>query len=203
MAIVVIGKKTNYFLSHWLFGLVAWFSLRVREVLGSIPRTALVKLRKYYSERFWCQTNIFSSDIGVLISEQLGTAWMGCKILNKYEQHGRIVFLQNGKQQRRAFVMLKNCRQHSRYVIVKNCNCQRVKLPCESFAGRMRARQLFSFASIHSGGPACDPCMAKQLCVETIARKHKNDHLQTPTVGLEPTTTRLRALRSADWARRA
>ena len=26
---------------HWLFGLVAWFSLRVREVLGSIPRTAL------------------------------------------------------------------------------------------------------------------------------------------------------------------
>ena len=25
----------------WLFGLVAWFSLRVREVLGSIPRTAL------------------------------------------------------------------------------------------------------------------------------------------------------------------
>ena len=27
--------------------------------------------------------------------------------------------------------------------------------------------------------------------------------LRTPTVGLEPTTTRLRALRSADWARRA
>ena len=27
--------------------------------------------------------------------------------------------------------------------------------------------------------------------------------IQTPTVGLEPTTTRLRALRSADWARRA
>ena len=27
---------------HWLFGLVAWFSLRVREVLGSIPRTALL-----------------------------------------------------------------------------------------------------------------------------------------------------------------
>ena len=27
---------------HWLFGLVAWFSLWVREVLGSIPRTALL-----------------------------------------------------------------------------------------------------------------------------------------------------------------
>ena len=27
--------------SHWLFGLVAWFSLRVGEVLGSTPRTAL------------------------------------------------------------------------------------------------------------------------------------------------------------------
>ena len=27
---------------NWLFGLVVWFSLRVREVLGSIPRTALL-----------------------------------------------------------------------------------------------------------------------------------------------------------------
>jgi len=27
----------------WLFGLVLWFSLRVREVLGSIPRTALCR----------------------------------------------------------------------------------------------------------------------------------------------------------------
>ena len=29
----------------WLFGLVVWFSLRVREVLGSIPRTALIVSR--------------------------------------------------------------------------------------------------------------------------------------------------------------
>ena len=28
-------------LGNWLFGLVAWFSLRVREVLGSVPTTAL------------------------------------------------------------------------------------------------------------------------------------------------------------------
>ena len=27
---------------HWLFGLVAWFWLRVREVLGSFPRPALL-----------------------------------------------------------------------------------------------------------------------------------------------------------------
>ena len=31
----------DFDLNYWLFGLVAWFSLRVREVLGSIPRTAL------------------------------------------------------------------------------------------------------------------------------------------------------------------
>ena len=31
------------YLFNWLFGLVAWFSLRVREVLGSIPRTALCR----------------------------------------------------------------------------------------------------------------------------------------------------------------
>ena len=30
--------------SNWLFGLVAWFSLGVREVLGSFPRTALLPL---------------------------------------------------------------------------------------------------------------------------------------------------------------
>ena len=29
------------------------------------------------------------------------------------------------------------------------------------------------------------------------------DIKQTPTVGIEPTTTRLRAVRSTDWARRA
>ena len=74
---------------------------------------------------------------------------MGCKILNKFKQHGRIVILKNCNQQRGAFVMLKNCRQHSRYVIVNNCNCQRVKLPCESFAGRMRAAQaVFFFHSL-------------------------------------------------------
>ena len=36
--------KLSVFLTtfhNWLLGLVAWFSLRVREVLGSIPRTAL------------------------------------------------------------------------------------------------------------------------------------------------------------------
>ena len=31
----------DFDLNYWLFGLVAWFSFRVREVLGSIPRTAL------------------------------------------------------------------------------------------------------------------------------------------------------------------
>ena len=37
-----IGHFKNLF--YWLFGLVAWFSLRVREALGSLPRTALLQL---------------------------------------------------------------------------------------------------------------------------------------------------------------
>ena len=40
----------NYVDGYWLFGLVVWFSLRVREVLGSIPRTAL--------DQSQCQLNL-------------------------------------------------------------------------------------------------------------------------------------------------
>ena len=40
-------------ISDWLFGLVAWFSLRVREVLGSIPRTAL--------DQSQCQLNLITA----------------------------------------------------------------------------------------------------------------------------------------------
>ena len=38
---------------------------------------------------------------------------------------------------------------------------------------------------------------------EKKEKKGKKREKDTPTVGLEPTTTRLRALRSTDWARRA
>ena len=48
--------------------------------------------------------------------------------------------------------------------------------------------------------------MLKIDCVSAIHIKTFHGSpvaIKTPTVGLEPTTTRLRALRSADWARRA
>ena len=36
----VIAGRTRHHASNWLLGLVAWFSLRVREVPGSIPGAA-------------------------------------------------------------------------------------------------------------------------------------------------------------------
>ena len=53
---------------NWLFGLVAWFSLQVREFLGSIPRTALLvnavprcrlhvlQCRRYSISCFFCHS---------------------------------------------------------------------------------------------------------------------------------------------------
>ena len=49
----------------------------------------------------------------------------------------------------------------------------------------------------------CQKCCVLHLDmgVKNVKKKTKRKH--SPTVGLEPTTTRLRALRSTNWARRA
>ena len=55
-------KLRRHIFYNWLFGLVAWFSLRVREVLGSIPRTALCHLGPQHS---------------LHLAKELGAGWLG------------------------------------------------------------------------------------------------------------------------------
>ena len=55
---VMAHASLSFSFDDWLFGLVVWFSLRVREVLGSIPRTALTYLNDHcyvmsYKGLFW------------------------------------------------------------------------------------------------------------------------------------------------------
>ncbi len=56
-------------LQRWLFGLVAWFSLWVREVPGSIPGTALfLNSKKWISSLSQVVTAIASKAIGVTLA---------------------------------------------------------------------------------------------------------------------------------------
>ena len=71
---------------------------------------------------------------------------------------------------------------------------QAVRLPASSSAGA---------ACFCAGQRAITPRHAVILCPDGRAGRPRSQQQEMPTVGLEPTTTRLRATRPTSWARRA